>query len=59
MLGKTKGGARSELDAVASRSRRGFHLLHGKFVDKEVVVTLPEQSEDPETAHKVDERLGA
>jgi hypothetical protein len=59
MLGKTKGGICSELDATASRSCRGFHLLHGKIVDKEVVVTLPEQWEDPETACKIDERLGA
>ncbi len=59
MLGKTKGGTRSELDAAAFRSRRGFHLLHEKFVDKEVVVTLPEQWEDSETACKIDERLGA
>ncbi len=43
MLGKTKAGTHSELDATASRSRRGFHLLHGKFVDKEMVITLPEQ----------------
>jgi hypothetical protein len=42
MLGKTKGGTRSELDAAASRSCQGFHLLHEKFVDKDVVVTLPE-----------------
>ncbi len=59
MLGRTKGGTCSELDATASRSRRGFHLLHGKFVDKEVVVTHPERWENPETACKVDERLGA
>jgi hypothetical protein len=58
MLGKTKGGTCSELDAAASRSRQGFHLLHGKFVDNEVVVTLPEQWEDLETARKIDERLG-
>ncbi len=42
MLGKTKGGTHSELDAAASWSCQGFNLLHGKFVDKEVVVTLPE-----------------
>ncbi len=47
MLGKTKRGTHPELDAAASRSHRGFHLLHGKFVDKEVVVTLPEQWGDP------------
>ena len=28
-------------------------------MDKDVVVTLPEQCEDQETAHKIDERLGA
>jgi hypothetical protein len=59
MLGKTKGGTRAELDAAASKSRRGFHLLHAKFVDSEVVVTLPAQWDDPATARKVDERLGA
>ena len=59
MLGKTKGGTRLELDAAAAKSRRGFQLLHAKFVDKEVVVTLPEQWADHETAHKIDERLGA
>ncbi len=58
MLGKTKGGTRS-LDAAASKSCQRFHLLHAKFVDKEVVVTLPVQWEDPEIACKVDERLGA
>ena len=30
-LGKTKGGTRSELDAAASKSRQGFHLLHAKL----------------------------
>ncbi len=59
MLGKTKGGTRSELDAAVARSRWGFHLLHEKIAGKEVVVTLPVQWEDPETACKIDERLGA
>lgn len=59
MLGKSKGGTRTELDAASSKSRRGFHMLHEKFVDKEVIVTLPEKWEDPDTARKVDERLGA
>ena len=59
MLGKSKGGTGTELDAVSSKSRRGFNMLHEKFVDKEVIVRLPEQCEDPDTACKVDERLGA
>ena len=59
MLGKSKGGTRTELDAASSKSRRGFHMLHEKFVDKEVIVKLPEKWEDPDTARKVDERLGA
>jgi hypothetical protein len=58
MLGKTKGGTCSELDAPASSICQRFHLLHGKFVDTEVVVTLPEQWEDLETACKIDEILG-
>ena len=33
-------------------------MLHEKFVDKEVIVRLPEKWEDPDTARKVDERLG-
>jgi hypothetical protein len=59
MLGKSKGRTCTKLDAAVSKSRRGFHMLHDKFVDKEVIVTLPEQWEDPDTACKVDERLGA
>ncbi len=59
MLGKSKGGTHTELDAASSKSHRGFNMLHEKFVDKEVIVTLPEKWEDPDTACKVDERLGA
>jgi hypothetical protein len=54
-----RGETRTELDAASSKSRRGFHMLHEKFVGKEVIVTLPEKCEDPDTACKVDERLGA
>jgi len=59
MLGKSKGGTHTELDAASSKSHRGFNMLHEKFVDKEVIVTLPEKWEDPDKACKVDERLGA
>ncbi len=59
MLGKTKGGKHAELDAAASKSRQGFHLLHAQFVDLEVVVTLPAQWDDPATARTVDDKFGA
>ncbi len=42
MLGSSRGSKiRAELDAAASRKLASFCALHTKFIDKEVVVTLP------------------
>ncbi len=44
MLGSLRGSKiRAELDAAASRKLAGFCALHTKFIDKEVVITLPEK----------------
>ncbi len=44
MLGKTRGSkVRADLDAASSRKLAGFHTLFTRFIDKEIVVTLPEK----------------
>jgi hypothetical protein len=54
MLGRTRGGTRQEMEAKL----QGFNLLHAKFIDREVVVHLPEMWDDPDTASKIDAKLG-
>jgi hypothetical protein len=44
MLGKTRGSkVRADLDAASSHKLAGFCTLFTRFIDKEVVVTLPEK----------------
>jgi hypothetical protein len=44
MLGSLRGSKiRAELDAAASRKLAGFCAMYTKFIDKEVIVTLPEE----------------
>jgi hypothetical protein len=44
MLGSSRGSKiKAELDAAASRKLAGFRALYTKFIDKEVVVMLPEK----------------
>jgi hypothetical protein len=55
MLGSLRGSKfRAELDAAASRKLAGFHALYTKFIDKEVVVTLPEKWTLEETKCLID-----
>jgi hypothetical protein len=58
MLGRTRGGTRQEMDAARGNKLQGFNLLHAKFIDREVVVHLPETWDDPDTASKIDAKLG-
>ena len=59
MIGKARGSRRrAELDAASGRSRAGFHMLHTKFIDNEVVVELPETWTSEETQETMDERHG-
>ena len=41
MVGSTKSGNRNEMDGSRSGARSGFRRLWGRFIDREVVVTLP------------------
>ncbi len=55
MLGSSRESKiRAELDAAASRKLAGFCALHTKFIDKEVVVTLPEKWTLEETKCSID-----
>ena len=59
MIGKARGSRRrSELDAASGLSRAGFNMLHSKFIDKEVVVEIPEAWSSEETQQTMDERHG-
>ncbi len=58
MLGRTRGGTRQEMDAARGKKLQGFNLLHAKFIDREVVVKLPETWDDPARASKIDTKLG-
>jgi hypothetical protein len=58
MLGRTRGGTRQEMDAAKCRRLQGFKLLHKRFIDKEVVVRIPEQWDYPMTASKIDSKIG-
>jgi hypothetical protein len=49
MLGKSKDGDRTALDGANPRSTSGFFLLHQKFIDNQVEVTVPERWEERET----------
>jgi hypothetical protein len=55
MLGKTRGSkVRADLDAASSRKLAGFCMLFTRFIDKEVVVTLPEKWLQEETKTSID-----
>jgi hypothetical protein len=55
MLGSLRGSKiRAELDAAASRKLAGFRALYTKFIDKEIVVTLPEKWTLEETKCSID-----
>ncbi len=55
MLGSSRGSKiRAELDAAASHKLAGFCTLYTKFIDKEVVVTLPEKWTSEETKCLID-----
>jgi hypothetical protein len=55
MSGKTRGSkVRADLDAVSSRKLAGFCTLFTRFIDKEVVVTLPEKWLWEETKTSID-----
>ncbi len=55
MLGSSRGSKiRAELDAAASRKLAGFRALYTKFIDKEIIVTLPEKWTLEETKCLID-----
>ena len=58
MLGKSRNGNRQALDGASARTASGFFLLHQKFIDTEVEVTLPEKWEENETRNLIDELRG-
>ncbi len=45
---------RAELDAAASHKLAGFHVMFTKFIDKEVILTLPEKWTSEETKCIID-----
>ena len=50
MLGKTRGSnIRAEIDASSARKLAGFRVLYTNFIDREVIVTLPEKWTSDET----------
>ena len=54
-LGSLRGSKiRADLDAAASSKLAGFCALHTKFIDKEVVVTLPEKWMSEEMKRLID-----
>lgn len=42
MIGTARSGSRSAIDAASGMSLAGFHTLHTRFTDREVVIELPE-----------------
>jgi hypothetical protein len=55
MLGSLRGSKiRAELDAAASHTLAGFCLLYTKFIDKEVIIMLPEKWTSEETKCSID-----
>jgi hypothetical protein len=46
MLGRTRGGTWQEMDSARGKKLQGFNLLHAKFIDREVVVHLPDTWDD-------------
>ena len=56
LTGDTKGGDRPGIDASKGRVLACYQLLLNKFIDEEVVVTLPSEWTHPSTREKVDKR---
>ena len=58
MVGKARTGRRLEMDATSGLYHSGFSLLHARFIDKEVIIKLPEEWTRVETQETMDERHG-
>jgi hypothetical protein len=58
MVGTAKSGNRRELDAAPGRNKASFRLLHMRFIDKEVIVPLPEMWTRDETRAAIEEKYG-
>ena len=56
MLGRTKNGSRSEIDGNRPGARSGFRLLWARFIDAEVVVTLPPERGTAESIKRLEGR---
>ena len=58
MTGRSRAGDRSSLDASRSRRLAGLAMLHRKFIDDEVVVTIPPKWYLQSTKASINEKLG-
>jgi hypothetical protein len=55
MLGSSRGSKiKAELDAAASHKLTGFFAMYTKFIDKKVIIMLPEKWTSEETKCSID-----
>lgn len=58
MVGSSRAGPRSDIDATPGLIRSGFRLLHDRFTDKDVNISLPTAWTCDATRQAIDDRHG-